>query len=203
VDVTANPGAADPGAADPGAADRCADPPPASAVSAHRPDEFGRWVRPALLAMTRLATRLAPSADVDDVVQDALARAWRKWDQFDPDRGTPTTWLLAITADQARSARRRRVRRLRVIDDQADLPDAPSSDVTADVDLERAIGTLPPRQALAVHVHYFLGLSVEDTAAVMGCGAGTVKSTLHDARQKLRVRLEGDGGGDRGDDHER
>jgi RNA polymerase sigma-70 factor (ECF subfamily) len=153
--------------------------------------EFADWTRPALVAMTRLARRLAPRADPDDVVQESLARAWQKRAQFDPARGTPTTWLLAIVADQARSARRSRVRRLRVLDDAADLPDAGAPGYEPDIDLERAIERLAERQQLAVHLHYFLGLGVDETAAVMGCAAGTVKSTLFDARTRLR-RLLGD-----------
>jgi RNA polymerase sigma factor (sigma-70 family) len=152
--------------------------------------EFAEWTRPSLLPMTRLARRLAPNADPDDVVQDALARAWTKRAQFDPGRGTPTTWLLAIVADQARSSRRGRVRRLRVVDDSADLPDAPARDTDGtDVDLERAIEQLAERQQLAVHLHYFVGMTVDETAAVMSCSAGTVKSTLFDARTRLRALL--------------
>jgi RNA polymerase sigma-70 factor (ECF subfamily) len=96
-------------------------------------------------------------------------------------------------ADQARSSRRSRVRRLRIVDDTAELPDAPAPDATApDVDLERAIAQLAERQQLAVHLHYFVGLSVDETAAVMGCSGGTVKSTLYDARSRLRARLGDD-----------
>jgi RNA polymerase sigma-70 factor (ECF subfamily) len=142
--------------------------------------------------MTRLARRLAPNADPDDVVQDALARAWQKRDQFDAARGTPTTWLLAIVADRARAARRSRLRRLRVVDDTAELPDAPATIPAADPDLERAIGRLAERQQLALHLYYFVGLGVDETAAVMGCSAGTVKSTLYDARTRLRALLGDD-----------
>jgi RNA polymerase sigma factor (sigma-70 family) len=151
--------------------------------------EFADWTKPSLTAMTRLARRLAPYADADDVVQDSLTRAWVKRAQFDPERGTATTWLLAIVADQARSARRTRVRRLRVVDDRADLPDAPAPEAGIDVDLERAIAGLAERQQLAVHLHYFVGLSVDETATVMSCSAGTVKSTLFDARTRLRAVL--------------
>lgn len=151
--------------------------------------EFAEWTRPSLVSMTRLARRLAPHADADDIVQDALTRAWAKRAQFDPERGTPTTWLLAIVADQARSSRRGRLRRLRVVDDYADVPDAPAPDTGADLDLERAIAGLAERQQLAVHLHYFVGLNIEETAAVMSCSAGTVKSTLFDARSRLRAVL--------------
>jgi RNA polymerase sigma-70 factor (ECF subfamily) len=152
--------------------------------------EFADWAAPSLLAMTRLARRLAPNADPDDIVQDALTRAWLKRSQFDRHRGTPTTWLLAIVADQARSSRRSRLRRLRVVDDHAELPDQAAPESAApDVDLERAITALAERQQLAVHLHYFVGLTVDETASVMSCSAGTVKSTLHDARSRLRTLL--------------
>jgi len=72
------------------------------------PEEFARWVRPSLPAMTRLAARRSPPGERDDVVQEALVRAWLKRSQFDPTRGSVSSWLLAITADQARKARRRR-----------------------------------------------------------------------------------------------
>jgi RNA polymerase sigma-70 factor, ECF subfamily len=155
---------------------------------------FAEWAGPSLLAMTRLAKRLAPHADPDDVVQEALVRAWQKWHQFDPERGSPSTWLLAITADQARSARRSRLRRLRVVDDTAQAPEAaaPATDVAADLDLDRAVTDLPRRQRLAVELHYFVGLTVDETAAVMDCAPGTVKSTLFDARARLRQLLGDD-----------
>ena len=156
------------------------------------PAAFAAWVGPSLVAMSRLARRLAPDHDADDIVQDALTRAWQKRALFDPARGTPTTWLLAIVADQARSARRTRVRSLRVVDDTAELPDRPSLDVQADLDLDRAIDQLAERQQLAVHLHYFVGLSVDETAQAMSCSTGTVKSTLFDARSRLRALLGDD-----------
>jgi RNA polymerase sigma factor (sigma-70 family) len=148
-------------------------------------EAFADWVRPQLPTMARLAARLAPDADRDDVVQEALVRAWRKRHQFDPERGTPAAWLLAITADQARQARRRRrpsvvfgelVSRVRSTEDR--------------VDIEHAVAGLPTRQRLAVECFYFVGLSVAETAAVMRCSEGTVKSTLSDARHRLKPRLE-------------
>jgi RNA polymerase sigma-70 factor (ECF subfamily) len=154
--------------------------------------KFADWTRPALPAMTRLARRLAPHTDPDDVVQESLTRAWLKREQFDPARGTSATWLLAIVADQARASRRSRVRRLRVVDDTANLPDAPAPEQSLDLDLDRAIERLAERQQLAVHLHYFVGLGVDETAAVMSCAPGTVKSTLYDARARLRALL-GDG----------
>lgn len=150
------------------------------------PEAFAEWVRPSLLPMARLATRLSPPGEGDDVVQEALVRAWSKWPQFDPARGTASTWLLAITADQARKARRRRRpvalfgggSAVRSIDDH--------------LDIEYAVVQLPARQRLAIDCYYFVGLSVGETAAVMGCAEGTVKSTLSDARARLHLLLKVD-----------
>ncbi|MET9634268.1 RNA polymerase sigma factor [Lentzea sp. NPDC006480] len=148
-------------------------------------EEFADWVSPHLTAMARLAARLAPDADRDDVVQDALVRAWLKRHQFDERRGTPSAWLLAITADQAGKARSRAGRRL------AAVPDEPACGGDEDgLDLRRALDRLTGRQRLAVDCVYFVGLTVVETAAVMRCAEGTVKSTLADARAKLRVLLE-------------
>lgn len=152
------------------------------------PEGFGAWVRPHLAAIARLAGRLAPAGERDDVVQETLARAWSKWSQFDASRGSPSSWLLAITADQARRARRRRR--------PWPLDDAPARvrSVEDRLDLEFAISRLPRRQRLAVDCFYFAALSVSETAVVMGCAEGTVKSTLSDARARLKVLLEqGDG----------
>lgn len=148
-------------------------------------DAYADWVRPHLPAMARLAARLAPEADRDDIVQEALARAWRKRHQYDANRGTPAAWLLAITADQARQARRRRRPLLLLTDVPARVRSSEDR-----IDVEYAVARLAPRQRLAVDCFYFVGLSLAETAAVMRCSEGTVKSTLSDARLRLRPLLE-------------
>lgn len=161
--------------------------------------DFAAWVGPHIPAMARLAARLAPDADRDDVVQEALVRSWRKRHQYDPERGTPSAWLLAITADQAGKARRRllspRRPQLAVatdisVGDGHVLAAHDGGGVSDWVDLESALGGLTERQRLAVDCFYYAGLTVAETAAVMRCSEGTVKSTLSDARAKLRVLLE-------------
>jgi len=162
-------------------------------------DGFSRWVRPHWQAMARLAARY--SADADDILQDALVAAWRKRAQYDPARGTARTWLLAITADQRSKAWRRAVRTLSRpwADPEAgrtaaefgrDPTPAPSAELH--LDLRRAIARLPANQALAVDLHYYLGLGISEVAAVMGCPEGTVKSHLSRARDRLRTQLGDD-----------
>lgn len=154
--------------------------------------KFTDWVRPHWSAMTGLASRLADPCDVEDVVQEALTAAWRLRDRFDPSRGSPRAWLLALTADHARRSRRWAVNSTAVSLHDTDPPT--TTDQPADVDLRRAIDVLPGRQRLAVALYYYLDLPVAEVAAVMGCSSGTVKSTLADARRRLRTAL-GDGDG--------
>lgn len=56
--------------------------------------------------------------------------------------------------------------------------------------LQRAVGRLSERQRLAVDLVYYVDLPLAEAAQVMGCSEGTVKSTLYDARQRLRTLLE-------------
>jgi RNA polymerase sigma-70 factor (ECF subfamily) len=154
------------------------------AVDARTAEEFELWVAPHVRAMSYLAARLVGSADRDDVVQESLTRAWRRWETYRPERGSPQAWLLAIVADRARRPRRHR---LWVLTPEFSVP---VEDGHRDLDLEQAIRSLPVRQRMAVELHYFVGLTTAETAAVLRCSEGTVKSNLHDARASLRDRLE-------------
>ncbi len=145
--------------------------------------EFEAFVRPHWDAMARLARRLGGS-DWEDVLQDALVLAWRKRDRYDAERGTAATWLLTLTTDAARKSLRKRPSVL-------ELVDTAGSETSDDVDLARAVARLTDRQRLAVELHYFLGLPVAEIAPIMNCSEGTVKSTLSDARARMRTYLGG------------
>ena len=150
------------------------------------PEAFAAWVRPHWTVMAHFATRLVGAVDSEDVLQDALAVAWRKRGRFDERRGPARSWLLALVADQARKAHRRTARRPRLV--ESSDPGGPSAEQR--VDIERAVARLSPRQRIAVYLYYYLDLPVAEVAAVMGCAEGTAKSTLADARGRLHDYLE-------------
>lgn len=162
--------------------------PPPQTAAPDDPQAFGEWVTPYWRGMALLAARSVPG-EWEDLLQDAFANAWRKRRQFDPHRGSARNWLLAIVADQIARHRRRRI----------PAPTPPPDDIAAlagdhdsRIDLNAAMQTLTERQRAAVTLHYLLGLPVADIAEVLGCAAGTVKSTLSDARRLLRRQLEGE-----------
>ena len=157
---------------------------PASRASGQ--DGFNEWVRPHWSVMYACAVVQSAQGEADDVVQEALIAAWRKWAQFDADRGSPRAWLVAIVLDQARKSHRKRH------DPAAADVDTPASDAVADLDLRRAVNALPPRQRVAVELHYFVQLRVCEVATLMSCSEGTVKACLSAARANLRTRLGDD-----------
>ena len=148
--------------------------------------DFSSWVQPHLPAMHRLAARLVERSEADDVVQEALVRAWRRWSTYDDGRGSAAGWLLAIVADRARRHRTRSR-----TPEPVEASDRATSDTTNDLDLERAILRLSGRQRTAVELYYFVGADVATCAQAMGCAEGTVRATLHQARTRLR-ELMGD-----------
>jgi RNA polymerase sigma-70 factor, ECF subfamily len=147
-------------------------------------DGFAAAVRPFLPVMNRLAARLSPTGTYEDVVQEALLRAWAHRRQFNAARGSLLTWLLTIVAHEARRAGRRRRLPFQLT---GSVHETPPEDR---LDIEAATAKLPERQRLTVDCFYYVGLSVAQTAAVMGCSEGTVKSALSDARKRLRMELE-------------
>lgn len=148
--------------------------------------EFAERIQPHAAILVRLAARVAGAERAEDVVQEALLRAWRHRGRYDSRRGPFVSWLLAIVANEARRAAKGRPVAAMRLGDAADA--ATASD--ARLDLEAAVRRLPARQQLAIDCYYFAGLSISETAGVMRCSEGTVKSTLADARARLRREVE-------------
>lgn len=87
-----------------------------------------------------------------------------------------------------RQAVERRILRGSAIDDLS-LSSPEQAVVDTDA-VRRALGVLPPRQRSAVILRYYADFSEEQTAAVLGCAVGTVKSQVYRAVARLRVLLE-------------
>ena len=154
---------------------------------------FRAWVEPHLAVMRRVAVREVGSAGADDVVQEALIRAWRRRETFDLNRGTVRTWLLAIVLDRARRQARHTTRWARPLgeehDEESQTPRSAAA-VEQRLDVEALVRQLAPRQRQAVVLHYLADLSVEEIAVVLGISPGSVKTHLRQARSRLQTRLE-------------
>ncbi|MBY5163705.1 RNA polymerase sigma factor [Salsipaludibacter albus] len=124
----------------------------------------------------------------EELAQDALVKLVRHWDEV-AAMDNPEGWLTTVAFNTARSWWRRRyaeqrARRRHGASDSVDV----APDTSTAVVVREAVGDLPPRQRQVVVLRYFVGCSVAETAEVMGCAEGTVKSLSSRARQALRRR---------------
>ena len=143
----------------------------------------------AYIARVRTLVRftLGRDADVDDVVQDAFAAAWRDLVSLhDATRFAP--WLFAIARNRCRDAMKRSARRESPTDDEtlARLVGhtVPPPRLTAE--LGDAVRALPRMEREATRLFYFEGRSISEIAERQGLPSGTVRRQLHDARRGLR-----------------
>ena len=157
-------------------------------------EAFARLIDPYQQVALRVAYAIA-GPDAEDVVQDALVKAYTRLDQFRRGAGF-RPWLLAIVANEARNRLRglgrRSVLELRVAGQrQGDAPD-PAVEATKTDTRQRllsAVADLPVRDREVLALRYFAELSEAETAAALGCAVGTVKSRAHRALTRLRVEL--------------
>ncbi|MFI5892258.1 RNA polymerase sigma factor [Actinoplanes sp. NPDC051513] len=148
-------------------------------------------VRPETL---RLCGRFLPNReDAEEACQDTLLAVARGIGKFH-GRSTFRTWLHSLAANRARSTYQ--ALRRRHGDEVAgapppDRPDPRRTSVVAGtrLDLLDALGGLPPEYAEAAALRDVLGLSYGDIATLLDIPDGTVKSRIHEARRRLRLRL--------------
>lgn len=141
---------------------------------------------------------LKQSQDAEDAVQEVFLRVHRAIDSFDPQRGQFTTWLYQITVNYCRSnLRRKRFFTMPWQQDQLEerVPTDPSVEKQVLQDefrqaLWEEVNALGEKHRLVVILHYYMDLSCEHIAEVLGCRVGTVYSRLHTARHRLQERLE-------------
>ena len=134
--------------------------------------------------------------DAEDAAQDGFVKAWRALWRF--RRGAEfRPWLLKIVANEARNRRRGAGRRAglalrashEVSGEAAPSPEASLLDRERHEELLAAVGTLPDPARLAIACRYFLELSEEETAVVLGVRRGTVKSRTARALERLREEV--------------
>lgn len=126
-----------------------------------------------------------------DAVQDATLRAWRNLRGL-RDPGRFEAWLHRLTVNACLDlARKRRGRSFEV--ELTPLHDAPTPDPTSRVAdtlyVERMLSAVDPDQRAVVVLHFYLDLTLPETAAALGVPVGTAKSRLNRALDRLRITV--------------
>jgi RNA polymerase sigma-70 factor (ECF subfamily) len=156
-----------------------------------------------LASFHRQAYRLlGNAADAEDAVQDALLAAYTHLDQF---RGQSqiSTWLTTIVLNCARLQLRRRIRHVHVpleessgeiqtisllerIADQRSNPEEDCSYGELTTQLSHFHGQLSPTLRRTFQLRVVEGLSIRETARILGVPTGTVKAHSARARRQLK-----------------
>lgn len=136
------------------------------------------------VTVLRVVRAVVGHADADDAWSDTFLAALKAYPQL-PGDANVEAWLVTIAhrkaIDIARATSRRAV-------PLADPPDSPARErVDAhDLDLDAAVGALPPKQRQAVAYHYLAGLPYSDVAAILGGSVGAARRAAADGIATLR-----------------
>jgi RNA polymerase sigma-70 factor (ECF subfamily) len=128
------------------------------------------------------------AAEAQDVVHEAYARAWQRWNSVG-GYGDPEAWVRTVARRIAVSRWRRTRTALLAQRRIGPPPDLPGPDPDA-IALVAALARLPLAQRTAIVLHHLVGLPVAEVARETGVPEGTVKARLARGRRALAVLLD-------------
>jgi len=139
---------------------------------------------------------LRNTADAEDVAQEALLRAYRKFDRL-RDRNRFRAWLVRIAfrlaLDRLRSGKRRELRDMLWSQPEHQPPAATAEDLAVSNEfqahLESALEELPGKLRLVLLLAAMEGHTIDEIAAMLRISTGTVKSRIFYARKQLAEKL--------------
>lgn len=134
--------------------------------------------------------------DADDVLQNALLKAWRNLDKFRAEASIKT-WLYRIATNESLTfLKQRQKRSFQDIEDlQNDLRHSLSHGPYIDGDeiqmkLQHAILGLPERQRLVFNMRYFEEMKYDEISQVLEVSVGSLKASYHHAVKKIEHSLK-------------
>jgi RNA polymerase sigma-70 factor (ECF subfamily) len=141
--------------------------------------------------LAALAQALCGGAAADDVAQEVMIAAFRRWSEVSA-YVSPEAWVRRVCANQATSVLRRRSAEARAL---LRLSSHPVGTVESELaDRHHAfweeVRRLPRRQAQVTALHYVYDLTVRDVALTLGISEGSVKVHLGRSRAALALRLD-------------
>ncbi|MDT4940031.1 MAG: hypothetical protein QOJ34_120 [Pseudonocardiales bacterium] len=152
--------------------------------------DFDDFVREASTPLLRTAYLLTGDhGHAEDLLQTALLRTARRWRTAS---ASPEAYARRVVANLAKDRWRDRSRRpMEAGKGPEPGHDGSTGQVTLRHTLLPAVLRLPTGQRAVLVLRYFEDLTIEETAAVLDCSVGTVKSQTHRALTRLR-QLIGD-----------
>jgi len=160
-----------------------------SASGDHAP--FSRLYELTHRKMRKTALAVLPSADVDDVLQEAYLKIWRHTGSFDPAKSSPISWMSVIVRNTALDA----VRRVRLPTTELDFA-AEIAEDSRDIDefdyvnarriADAVLAKLPDDRRRLLSLAYLDGHSREALGQTFGAPTSTIKTWLRRTLEGVR-----------------
>lgn len=138
------------------------------------------------IALTQLKNR----HEADDVFQEVFLLYFRKNPQFE-NENAEKAWFVKTAVNKCRQFN------FSIWNTRVDKTDISELALSVNIRSEREervyceVLSLGDKYRMPIYLHYFLGMSVEEAAKILGISANTVSVRLSRARKQLKKRLEG------------
>jgi RNA polymerase sigma-70 factor (ECF subfamily) len=155
-------------------------------------EQYNQEILPCVPELSRTALRLTRGTSLaDDLVQEALTRAWQSRASFQPGTNA-RAWMHRILFNTYINHYRKKKRERQALEEIRGLPRTPVTQVheTFGDEVTAALGALQPEFRQAIELVDLADLSYQDAASRLQCPVGTVMSRLHRGRKRLRGALE-------------
>jgi RNA polymerase sigma-70 factor (sigma-E family) len=150
-------------------------------------ESFHDYVRARTARLSRVAYLLTGDHHLaEDLVQQTLLRVAERWKRISGS-GDPDAYVRRVLYTQHVSwwRRARPGLELRAQPPDRPVPD-PAADILTSLMIRRALSRLGKRQRSVLILRYFEDLTEAQTAEVLNCSVGTVKSQARDGLARLR-----------------
>ncbi len=137
-------------------------------------------------------------ADADDVLQNTFIKIYRSIDKFKGESKL-FSWMYRIATNESITLINKNAKRLQITNEE--YQDRAINNLTADVyfegdaiqlQLQKAIATLPEKQQLVFNMRYFDELKYKDIAEILETSEGALKASYHIAAKKIEAFLTAD-----------
>lgn len=130
----------------------------------------------------------------EETTQDVYLQVWRNASNYDPNAGSPISWLMTLAhrraVDRVRSEQAASQRESRYGAANVDLPADRVAEAVIDLDERRQVteclGSLTDAQRECIQLAYYEGLTYSQVSDRLSANLATIKSRMRDAIRGLR-----------------